>query len=714
MRKSIGNSLGSQKERRIEVVLFLLGLALVGFIVSWAYRLTTLSLSVPIEFSGDSVLTMSAINNMVHQAWYFSTPHVGFPFGQSLQDFPAVADGFFLFVMRLLTLVSSNPAAVFNVLFVAAFPLNYVGAYVGLKICKVRPSVAMGGAIVYALLPFNFGHGPGHVALVWNWSIPIWMSYVLMQLAQLSIDRGGKGLRVGVRRSYLDRKRLNAVVPLLIGVVASVSGFYYFVFFLLVAVPSGVCEAYYVRRLRECQLLKSVGFGLLMFAVQISPILFFQRRFGGNLEVAKRSLGEVAFYGLKPLGLMMSPGSSPFRGLVPWPDGIDLNAENAVSLGILLGLVILTAPIVALISPRWHSVECKLITLFLLISIPYAGGYVLGVLGFTQVRVWSRSAVVLGFLGISLVCRLLDKYLSDPKKSLKATSFVYVTASILVLIQVVDSVPRVVATKPSEISSEWADLRRFTKSMENIYGPDAKVFQVPIVPFPENPPVERMTDYEHLKPYLVEPRMFFSYGGVKGRSIPWADRLSTDPKEQIREIAGVGFDALWVDRFGWSGESPYEIVLKNEFGLSPLVDQAERYAVYDLRGLPSNLPQSEKARILSPVLARFGDGFGPNESDGTGSWRWAGKTGNIEITNLSKTRARVGIRMEIELRQVGGLKLPEDCKVYGSTKTLERTVKCRLSVPPSGVTLKIATTNPPYIDDDPRDLRFRVMSLETE
>jgi phosphoglycerol transferase len=704
------------RNQRVEGAIFLGGLVLVSVLMTWSYRLTSFSLRQPIDFSGDSLLTMSAINNMIHHSWYFTTPNLGYPFGQTLQDFPAVADGIFLTVMRLLTLVVKNPAAIFNGLFIAAFPLNYIGAYVGLRMVRVRPIIATGGAIVYALLPFNFAHGPGHVALVWNWSIPIWLSYILLRTKQESPTPHGTRIsfRPDARNPTVDSTRRTMVAPILVGFIASCSGFYYFVFFLLVAIPCGLREAYVVRRLQKCQILKAVGFGLLTFGVQISPVLFFQHRFGSNLDVARRSLGEVAFYGLKPLGLMMSPSYSPFHGFLPGFSEVELNAENAVSIGFLLGLFTLAASIFFAFSLKRRHFESQLITFFLLVSMPFAGGYFLGALGFTQVRVWSRSAVVLGFLGIGLICALFEKFLLASSTSMRRKSLIYGFSAIFLTVQVVDSVPRAAVNTHSQISASWNELRTFTNSLIRSYGTGATIFQLPIIPFPENPPVGQMTDYEHLKPYLVQPKMFFSYGGVKGRSVPWADRLSPDPRRQIEEIAVIGFDALWIDRFGWQGENLYEMVLSEDFGLSPLVDRTKRYAVYDLRGIQTTLSTREKARILSPVVFRFGDGFGPEETDGATTWRWAGRAGRIVLTNLARSTVSIRLSVNIELRQEASLLLPNQCKISASEQSLVRIVNCRLRVSPAGATLKVATTAPLYVDDDPRDLRFRVTKIEIE
>lgn len=72
--------------------------------VCWSYGLSPSTLHSPIEWWGDSLLTMTGLQNMETGRWYFSTPNLRFPTSQHLQDFPAVLDGLHLLTARLLTL----------------------------------------------------------------------------------------------------------------------------------------------------------------------------------------------------------------------------------------------------------------------------------------------------------------------------------------------------------------------------------------------------------------------------------------------------------------------------------------------------------------------------------------------------------------------------------------------------------------------------------
>lgn len=686
-----------------------MGLAVLLAFVFWSFRLDRFNLHLPVSFQGDSVLTMNSLQNMIQGGWYFETKHLGYPTGQALQDFPAVADGLFILTARVLTLGSHNPALVFNALFLMAFPLNYLGSFIGLRMLRIRSAVSASLSVVYALVPYNFLHGPGHVGLVWNFAIPIWLAFLIRQTSADPLIPSGTHL---FEKALSSRRALLGVI--LVGVLAGTTGFYYLVFFLLVAVPLGIREIIIRRNPRSAWILTSVFVTLVALAVQLLPVLLFQLRHGSNPAVARRSLGELAFYGLKPLGLFVSAPYSHLRGITDWLGTFETNAENATSLGVILGLVLLISLLASLFQTRPRRDEGILTIYYLLVGLPYGGGYLLGVLGFTQLRVWSRLSIVLAALALISAGRWISTF-SAAKTN---RSFLVVTClTVGFVVQVIDTVPRHQTQIESGITRDWQELDRFTSRIERRYGSGLSVFQLPIVPFPENPPVGRMTDYEHLKPYLLKPDMKFSYGGVKGRSIPWQDRLGSDPRDQILNVHAAGFDAIWVDRFAWvDSVNPYEPVLVQEFGVRPTVSRSGRYAFYrlphDLAGTSPGDVARRRRSVLVPVLATFGSGFSQLESDGTRSWRWAGKTARVDLLNLSRSPKKIQLSTTIELRGEGRPIVPDGCSSERLREALVFRTVCIVDVPRAGAHLDFASTLGPIDDDDPRDLRYRVLDLE--
>lgn len=97
------------------------------------------------------------------------------------------------------------------------------------------------------------------------------------------------------------------------------------------------------------------------------------------------------------------------------------------------------------------------------------------------------------------------------------------------------------------------------------------IFQLPIIPFPENPAVVRMTDYEHLKGYLHSPTLRWSYGGVKGRDGDWQKSLPDDPRLLVLTLQKLRYQAIWINRNGYDDRGALLISQLKSLGLKLFV-----------------------------------------------------------------------------------------------------------------------------------------------
>jgi phosphoglycerol transferase len=111
------------------------------------------------------------------------------------------------------------------------------------------------------------------------------------------------------------------------------------------------------------------------------------------------------------------------------------------------------------------------------------------------------------------------------------------------------------------------------------------VFQLPYVPFPENPNVNKMSDYDLYRGYLHSKSLRWSYGAMKGRdSDAWQRSVASRPLgEFVGEISKAGFKGIYIDRFGYEDnganiESELSHILKSK----PIVSENGRLAFYEL------------------------------------------------------------------------------------------------------------------------------------
>ena len=88
--------------------------------------------------------------------------------------------------------------------------------------------------------------------------------------------------------------------------------------------------------------------------------------------------------------------------------------------------------------------------------------------------------------------------------------------------------------------------------MEAALPPNAMVFQLPIMEFPEAPS-PGVPPYDHFRPYLYSRQLRFSFGSMKGRPREqWQKELGQMPFEQaVARIKERGFAAIFINRNGF-------------------------------------------------------------------------------------------------------------------------------------------------------------------
>src|SRR5262249_5518440 len=100
----------------------------------------------------------------------------------------------------------------------------------------------------------------------------------------------------------------------------------------------------------------------------------------------------------------------------------------------------------------------------------------------------------------------------------------------------------------------WESDTAFVRRIEASLPRAAMVFQLPYVPFPEHPPVQRMFDYDHFRGYLHSTALRWTYGAMKGRPTDaWLAELASRPAPALVEAAALaGFAGIYVDRHGYA------------------------------------------------------------------------------------------------------------------------------------------------------------------
>lgn len=613
-------------------------LVMIGLFV--VFDMDQVELGIPVSYAGDAVLTMNAIQNIDTQGWYLETPNLGAPYGQDLHDFPAAGDFTHLLAMRGLLLFTDNPAAALNVYFFFSFFLITASAYSALRLLGASVPIAAAIGTVYAFLPGHLLRGADHLFISAYFVVPLVVLLVVRQLGDrplLSVGRGAPW------RSW------GGLGGLGIAALAGTTGLYYAAFSVLLLVLAAVLGA--ASRDRRPAALGSALLGTVvagLLALQLLPTLLYQRRNGDNLAVVTRTFGEVETYALKIVTMLLpTPGhridalasvrSTAAASPVP-NSGLD-----ALGLIAAMGFILCLWRMVRMLTGgASHPTRDALAMVAVVMSlIATVGGFsaLLAALGFAQIRVWERASVVIGFAALAIVAVMA----SSIRLTFRGHSAViWSVAVITALAGVLDQSTPSMRPGYQVIRANWLADEAFAEEVGKTLGAGAMVFQLPVTRFPEEPPVERMLPYDQLKPYLHEPSIRWSHGGVKGRQADWQlNTLSRPPRRLVEDLIGAGFQGITVDRLGYpdDGEGIIED-LTTVTGVPPVSSPNDRLVLFDLRPLAAELRAEGELRglqrqgtALVGLVPRFGSGFSPTTIGATGITAVMSGTADLVITS---------------------------------------------------------------------------------
>ena len=513
------------------------------------FQLWNLNPRIPVLYSGDGLLTLNGLRNMKLGNWYWTTDKLGVPFGQDLRDFPAIADNLHLVMLWVGIKVFRDEFLVFNGFFFATYLFAFLGGFIGSRMLRISQPISVFIGVIYAILPYHFQHGPGHLYLAAYWPIPIWFSFLARQLIQGMQIPGPNNLSIGQIRSWLTSAA--GIQVIVISVIAATTGLYYAFFFLALSFVTGLIN------ISERDSKKtwfptfwSALISMLILGLQFFPIWLYQKQNGNNLSIVKRSISALEFYSLKLSNMVLPVSGHRLHFLASLRDRSNpayLVGEGTEALGVLgtVGLLAIVCMSIFALRNRISELFRVLTTLAvssLIIAMTGGLGFLLGVAGFTQIRVWSRMSIVIAFPAIIICAIFIEKILRRLRPPLFFTCL-----SIILCLVILDTNPGHQLPSYAETSREWNSDKSLVSSIENKFGRDAQVFQFPQVPFPENPPVVRMSDYDLLRGYMHSTTMKWSYGGVKGRV------LIDDEVSQgfLKKLSQSDFEVIWLDKYGY-------------------------------------------------------------------------------------------------------------------------------------------------------------------
>ena len=578
-----------------EIALYLGNAVAACIIVVLVLQLWRMDWRIPLDFSGDAAFTGSSVKTMIENGWFWINPHAGAPGVSNMLDYPG-ADLFYWVVLKIISLLTQDWAATVNVFFLLGFPAASVAALWSFRRLRLSTTSAFAMSLLYAFLPYHMFRGEAHLFLGVYFMVPL----VLV----LCVELFGPGPPLvsaeGAGTPRMDLRSRASWLALGICLLIGSSGIYYAYFacfFVALAALLGWWR--YRERIRLLVGAVLVGVVLATVFLNLAPYVWYRVEAGPNAAGVDRGISGAELYALRP-ALMVLPVRNhrvPILAyvhygyehlLVEISPTLDNEADfETLGLVATIGFIFLLLLWVFGLREKWPRAPswqrlagvASLTGAAILLASSGGFGTIVGVV-LPEIRAYNRVVVFVAFLAFLGAGALFD-WLTGKVGERQRRWLVPLVAVLIVLVGVFDQTTPAMIPAYGETKAQWASIGTFVSSIESALPDEAKVLQLPYVPFPENPPVVGMTDYDHFRPYLESTRIHWSYGAVKGRpDARWIARVSGLPAPQlVATIRKSAFAGIWVDRAGYADHGAAIVAsLTKATGSRPLASPDGRYA----------------------------------------------------------------------------------------------------------------------------------------
>jgi phosphoglycerol transferase len=718
---------------------------------------------VPFFYAFDSIFDGMLIKGVLDHGWYQRNPQLGAPFGLRFEDFPLGGDNLQFLMIKALGVFSDDWAFVFNLYFLLSFALISAATYVVVRQLGVSRGPALVVGTLFSFLPYHFG--VAELLQATYYAVPLGAFLVLDALGW---DVWGPPF---LGRATPDRPahaRLRWVVRGVLALIIASSGSYVTLFTVILV---GVAGALRLLNQRDARALLRSGvvMGLLVavLAVNSLPTLLYRRANGTNTQVAVRAPGESDTFALHIVDLflpVLNHRVPPLAGVKDelnrwWPTSPIFPAPH-VPLGLAgavgLALSIAAALGAALRHDRGRETGSAGMLLarlgalnLLAILFGAATGFsaLLALAGLTQIRVWSRISIFIGFF--SLVAVALAAQLVAGRAGRRATAGagarrlagagVVLAAVVLGLL---DQTQPGMTPAYASTRSAFAGDRAFVAEIERRLPSQGMVFQLPLASFPERPPILAMSDYQLLRGYLHSTDTRWSYPAMRGRPTDWARSMGgRSVDSMLGDITAAGFRALYVDRAGFVDRAAGLEREVTRLAGPPVASDDGTRLFWDLQALADRqltrlgadgmrakgnlvsrpvVPAWKEGflpPVVDPVYAGFGDSLYSPEVPGqpAATIRWGVSPATLELTNPLPDPRPVAVHFRAGTAGTTSgtlvVSAPGTADLHVAVGPEPRPVEVRLLLPPGATSVSMTSALPATISRSGVNAVFQIQNV---
>lgn len=486
-----------------------------------------------------------------------------------------------------------------------------------------------------------------------------------------------------------------------------------------------------LRERRRANLLFGVAVGLACLGVFVATDLPFLRTGAAAGGALARGAGEAEIYGLHWIDLVTPPPNHRLPVLAAWGQAHAARAQGepfAPYLGVVGVAGLLALALGAGRRPRRLVRPAYALWATWLLAFALAGGLNtwLARAGLDSFRASNRYSIhLLAIVLFFLASRASRASRRGPRV------LAWVAAVAVGAVGWWDQTPRGPGPEhEAQLREAAAADRAFGQRLEAALPPGGAVFQLPVARFPEQGPIHRMGDYEHLRLFLGTRTLRFSYGLMGDDPLlAWQRNLAALPAaELVAELQAAGFAAVVVQRAGFpdGGQSLQSHLIAA--GATPLSDDADRFAFRLRPHGPLRPPAAEDPRRFArwdespprrhePAVL-LGRGWHAPERSASDLWRWAGQRATLHLFNPGPDTLALRLRARVTTNSATTLTFRTVARTHIEKMPAytAREIELSLIVPPGLTELAIESEARARRggSGDPRRLAFNLAALRAE
>jgi len=552
---------------------------------------------------------------------------LGAPFGAYWNAYPTPDKPLMLALGALVHAVGLYAAA--NLGLLLAQVSSALAFFLVARSLRCRWEWAAAGALLFACTYSTVHRGLSHFSLVFTWTIPLglWAVWLIAGSRRLEWSRAGAAGCIGA------------------AVALGTSNPYNLLFWLQLMGWAVVVQWLGPRRRANLQIgVASMAVALLaLFIVQAEGWLYVEDT--EALPLLARNYAGTEMYALKPVELFIPPAYHGWDWMAffghrylrwsGWRGEAFLPYLGLVGVAGFVWLLFVT---VRRIVDR-RPLPGQALSVGWILAYASVGG-VTNLLalyaGFQVFRATNRGAIFISALVLFFFVLRLSRLSVNWPAWMRAGA-----ATLVGGVGVWEQLPRRDAASDRQtLAAEVQADREFGRRLEAVLPAGARVFQLPVLGFPEVATPYQLGDYEHFRPYLASETLCFSYGAAKARARGlWQQELAARPvPEMVRRLEDYGFAALYINRKGYAdrAESLLRDLAALEYPL-PLEGLNGDQVVVRLRPVADPRPPLSDAMTLGRGWHQRADG----------GVRWAYGSAALSYYNPYAKPIRVDVRLTL-------------------------------------------------------------------